>query len=137
MKYQFFTTLWFYWRRLRYVSLFNFSIDASCEDGSLGWLVNDDEKSPNCKMKKLIIQVKPHLCLFAVEDIQAESEVIYNYGESKWPWQTQVRLRLYIRSLKLKLPGSHWMQSLGEARPHQVFHKKTLLKKFNLLKHHY
>ncbi|XP_073346955.1 uncharacterized protein [Pagrus major] len=48
-----------------------------------GWLW----KSPNCKMKKLTVQGKPHLCLFAIEDIQAESEITYDYGESQWPWR--------------------------------------------------
>ncbi|XP_036961817.1 uncharacterized protein LOC119023775 isoform X4 [Acanthopagrus latus] len=62
-------------------------IDASQEDDSLGRLVNDGHKSPNCKMKKLTVQGKPHLCLFAIEDIQAESEITYDYGESQWPWR--------------------------------------------------
>ncbi|XP_041800876.1 N-lysine methyltransferase KMT5A-A-like [Chelmon rostratus] len=62
-------------------------IDASREDGSLGRLVNDAHKSPNCKMKKLTVQGKPHLCLFAIENIQADSEITYNYGESQWPWR--------------------------------------------------
>ncbi|XP_036934179.1 uncharacterized protein LOC119008227 isoform X3 [Acanthopagrus latus] len=57
------------------------------EDDSLGRLVNDGHKSPNCKMKKLTVQGKPHLCLFAIEDIQAESEITYDYGESQWPWR--------------------------------------------------
>lgn len=76
--------------KLRYVSFFNFSIDASREDGSLGRLVNDAHRSPNCKMKKLIVQGEPHLCLFAIENIQAESEITYDYGESQWPWRALV-----------------------------------------------
>ncbi|XP_076729854.1 N-lysine methyltransferase KMT5A-like isoform X1 [Maylandia zebra] len=62
-------------------------IDASREDDSLGRLVNDDHKYPNCKMKQLAVQDKPHLCLFAIENIQAESEITYDYGESMWPWR--------------------------------------------------
>ena len=33
------------------------------------------------------------------------------------------------RGLKLNLPGGRWRQSLGEAGPHQVFHKKSFVKK--------
>ncbi|CAL8289913.1 unnamed protein product [Arctogadus glacialis] len=62
-------------------------LDASCEDGSLGRLVNDANRSPNCKMRKMTVQCKPDLCLFAMENIQAESEITYNYGESLWPWR--------------------------------------------------
>nr|XP_043879455.1 uncharacterized protein LOC122767933 isoform X2 [Solea senegalensis] len=62
-------------------------IDASREDGSLGRLVNDDHKSPNCKIKKMTVQGKPHLCLFAIQNIQAETEITYDYGKSQWPWR--------------------------------------------------
>ncbi|XP_035981142.1 uncharacterized protein LOC110368365 isoform X2 [Fundulus heteroclitus] len=62
-------------------------IDASHEDGSFGRIVNDDHKSPNCKMKKLIVKDKPHLCLFAIKNIQAECEITYDYGDSLWPWR--------------------------------------------------
>uniref|UniRef100_A0A9J8A5I7 SET domain-containing protein n=1 Tax=Cyprinus carpio carpio TaxID=630221 RepID=A0A9J8A5I7_CYPCA len=62
-------------------------IDASREDGSLGRLVNDCHKSPNCKMRRLTVQGKPHLCLFAIENIEAETEITYDYGDSQWPWR--------------------------------------------------
>ncbi|CAJ1048439.1 uncharacterized protein LOC119023775 isoform X5 [Xyrichtys novacula] len=65
-------------------------IDASNEDDSMGRLVNDAHKSPNCKMKKMTVQFKPHLCLFAIKDIQAGSEITYDYGESEWPWRVLV-----------------------------------------------
>ncbi|XP_030270806.1 uncharacterized protein LOC115580511 isoform X2 [Sparus aurata] len=82
------------YREKQNVFLFDFEwnssswcIDASHEDDSLGRLVNDGHKSSNCKMKKLTVHGKPHLCLFAIEDIQAESEITYDYGESQWPWR--------------------------------------------------
>uniref|UniRef100_A0A8C1PY05 SET domain-containing protein n=1 Tax=Cyprinus carpio TaxID=7962 RepID=A0A8C1PY05_CYPCA len=65
-------------------------IDASREDGSLGRLVNDCHKSPNCKMRRLTVQGKPHLCLFAIENIEAETEITYDYGDSQWPWRNLV-----------------------------------------------
>lgn len=73
------------------VLLYLFSVDASREDGSLGRLVNDNHKSPNCIMKKVIVNGRPHLCLFAVKNIQAGTEIDYNYGDSKWPWRNKVR----------------------------------------------
>ncbi|XP_052425570.1 N-lysine methyltransferase KMT5A-A-like [Carassius gibelio] len=36
-------------------------LDASKEDGSLVRLVNDNHKNPNCVMKKIIVDNKPHL----------------------------------------------------------------------------
>ncbi|KAM9750700.1 N-lysine methyltransferase KMT5A-like [Menidia menidia] len=62
-------------------------IDASREDGSFGRLVNDDHLHPNCKMKKMISEGKPHLFLFALRDILPGEEITYNYGGSDWPWR--------------------------------------------------
>uniref|UniRef100_A0A672YNR5 SET domain-containing protein n=1 Tax=Sphaeramia orbicularis TaxID=375764 RepID=A0A672YNR5_9TELE len=61
-------------------------LDASVEDQSLGRLVNDKHKNPNCK----ILDGMPHLCLFAIRDIVPGEEVTYNYGDSDWPWRKQV-----------------------------------------------
>ncbi|KAM9812124.1 N-lysine methyltransferase KMT5A-A-like isoform X2 [Syngnathus typhle] len=65
-------------------------IDASTEDGSLGRLLNDNHKSPNCTMKKIIVNDEPHLCLFAIKNIEMGTEIDYNYGDSKWPWHEEV-----------------------------------------------
>ncbi|KAK7880589.1 hypothetical protein WMY93_032777 [Mugilogobius chulae] len=64
-------------------------IDAAQEDGSLGRLVNDDHSHPNCKMKRIMLEAKPHLCLFASRDIQPGEEITYDYGGSDCPWRTQ------------------------------------------------
>jgi len=66
------------------------SIDASKEDGSLGRLINDDHRQPNCRMKKINVNEKPHLCLFALHDIKEGEEITYDYGGSDCPWRTQV-----------------------------------------------
>lgn len=66
------------------------SVDAAREDGSLGRLVNDDHINPNSKMKFLNVEGKPHLCLFATQDISAGEEITYNYGNSDWPWRCKV-----------------------------------------------
>ncbi|XP_058626759.1 histone-lysine N-methyltransferase set-1-like [Onychostoma macrolepis] len=66
-------------------------MDAPEEDGSLGRLVNDDHKKPNCKFKIIAVNNHPHLCLFAIADILPGQELTYNYGTSDWPWRTQVK----------------------------------------------
>lgn len=68
------------------------SLDASKEDESLGRLVNDNNKNPNCVMKKIIVDNKPHLYLFAIKKIEIGSEIEYNYRDSKWPWRRKVNL---------------------------------------------
>ncbi|XP_056256201.1 uncharacterized protein LOC130184300 isoform X2 [Seriola aureovittata] len=68
----------------------NWRIDASSEDGSLGRLVNDDYKSPNCEMRTVVCEGKPHLCLFAVKKIFRGDEITYNYGDSSYPWRSTV-----------------------------------------------
>uniref|UniRef100_A0A8C1PWY1 SET domain-containing protein n=1 Tax=Cyprinus carpio TaxID=7962 RepID=A0A8C1PWY1_CYPCA len=65
-------------------------IDACEEDSSLGRLVNDDHRRPNCKMKTIKVNENPHLCLFAIRDITAGEELTYNYGDSNWAWRAQV-----------------------------------------------
>uniref|UniRef100_A0A671PQX2 SET domain-containing protein n=1 Tax=Sinocyclocheilus anshuiensis TaxID=1608454 RepID=A0A671PQX2_9TELE len=65
-------------------------IDASSEDGSFGRLVNDDHQHPNCKMKKIYVNGKPHLCLFALKDINEGEEITYDYEGDDCPWRTQV-----------------------------------------------
>ncbi|KAM8916860.1 N-lysine methyltransferase KMT5A-A-like [Spinachia spinachia] len=64
-------------------------VDAAQEDGSLGRLVNDDLYNPNCKMKKVIGDGKPHLFLFALRDIAPGEEITYEYGGKYCPWRKQ------------------------------------------------
>ncbi|KAL1274946.1 hypothetical protein QQF64_027760 [Cirrhinus molitorella] len=73
----------FKWRRKAWC------IDASREDGSFGRIVNDDHKQPNCKMKKIDVNGKPHLCLFALKDIKEGEEITYDYGGEDYLWRTQ------------------------------------------------
>ncbi|XP_053537259.1 histone-lysine N-methyltransferase NSD3 isoform X2 [Ictalurus punctatus] len=65
------------------------TIDAARDDGTLGRLVNDDHINPNCKMKRIIVKGKPHLCLFALRDITPGEEVTYNYGDADCPWRSK------------------------------------------------
>lgn len=68
------------------------SIDASKEDGSLGRLANDDHVNPNCKVRKIVCEGKPHLCLFAVKKISPDEEITYSYGNASYPWRQTVGL---------------------------------------------
>lgn len=67
-------------------TFFSSSIDASVEDKSLGRLVNDDHRRPSCKMKTVEVEGRPHLCLFALRDIDPGEEITYDYGKADWPW---------------------------------------------------
>ena len=58
----------------------------------MGRLINDDYKHPNANMKVIEFQGKPHLCLFAVDDLDPGSEVRYNYGKNiPYPWRVSVK----------------------------------------------
>ena len=61
------------------------SIDATFST-SLGKFVNDSSK-PNSKMNIVLIDGKPHLLLFALIDIQPDTELRYNYGATKLWWR--------------------------------------------------
>ncbi|XP_019724287.1 probable histone-lysine N-methyltransferase set-1 [Hippocampus comes] len=65
-------------------------IDASREDESFGRLVNDEHRRPNCRMKWIDVDGKPHLCLFALTDIHDGEEITYDYGGEDCPWRTQM-----------------------------------------------
>ncbi|XP_059184397.1 N-lysine methyltransferase KMT5A-A-like isoform X2 [Centropristis striata] len=86
----------------------NYCLDASVEDKSLGRLVNDDNRKPNCKMKTIDIVGMPHLCLFAIKDITPGEEVTYNYGDADWPWRKQ------------KSSPEVWKQTVDESDRPQV-----------------
>lgn len=74
--------------------LFYFSrIDASEEDGSLGRLVNDDEKDSNSVVKRVIVDGKPRLCFFASKNIGKGEEVTFTYFQGEYdqfPWREKV-----------------------------------------------
>ncbi|XP_016114813.1 uncharacterized protein [Sinocyclocheilus grahami] len=40
-------------------------------------------------MKKIDVNGKPHLCLFALKDIKGGEEITYDYGGDDCPWRTQ------------------------------------------------
>lgn len=42
-------------------------------------------------MKTIDVDGMPHLCLFAIKDIDPGKEITYNYGNADWPWRQQVQ----------------------------------------------
>ncbi|KAM9707776.1 uncharacterized protein ACNS7B_000282 isoform 5-T5 [Menidia menidia] len=89
-------------------------VDAATDDGSLGRLVNDDHLSPNSRMKTVKVNGKPHLCLFAIKDINPGEEITYNYGNYDWPW------RVKVSACPDKTPGEEQMVSLSSSLEPQV-----------------
>ena len=72
---------------------FVFRIDATIDDGSLARLVNDDDICPNASMKKVFVDGKPHLALFAIKNISKGQEIRYNYGPTQYTWRQMVYFR--------------------------------------------
>ncbi|XP_040928788.1 uncharacterized protein LOC114865608 isoform X2 [Betta splendens] len=103
--------------------LFNFSfngsnwcIDASTDDGTLGRLVNDEHKSPNCEMRKVTHEGKPHLCLFALKKIFAGEEITYNYGDSAYPWRSAESSKKHdVRITAATSPGKEGIDNYSSA----------------------
>jgi len=75
------------------------SIDASFVSG-LGRLVNDSLHEPNCKIKVIHVEEKPHLCLFAMRDIEVHEELRYSYGpkslNDELPWRVGFYTAVHI-----------------------------------------
>lgn len=62
------------------------------DDGSLGWLVNDDVDKANCKVQVQEENNTPSLYFISLRDIQPGEEILYNYGHGDYPWRTKVLL---------------------------------------------
>ncbi|KAG2462214.1 KT5AA methyltransferase, partial [Polypterus senegalus] len=76
-------------------------IDAAKEDDSLGRLVNDNHINPNCKVKRITVKGKPHLCLFAIRDISPGEEITYDYGSGDWPWRCKVIMIQFLKKTQV------------------------------------
>lgn len=68
-------------------------------------------------MKRLNVQGKPHLCLFAIEDIQAGTEITSDYGDLQWPWRVLVSKNSLLNMLLIK--------SCLKLRFFSLFHSST------------
>ena len=52
--------------------------------------MNDSKYFPNCKMKKVMLEAVPYLCIFATRDIEISEEITYYYGVDELPWHEEV-----------------------------------------------
>ena len=64
-----------------------FSIDATHQYARLGRLINDSKANPNCKVEKLVINSRPHLCVFALKPIRIGEEIQYDYNDDEAWWR--------------------------------------------------
>jgi len=59
----------------------HYCIDATTETGRLGRLVNHSRLQPNCCTKVVMVDKVPRLVLIAKTDIEAGTELLYDYGD--------------------------------------------------------
>ena len=55
----------------------------------------NDSPWPNAKMKCLMINGQPALCLFALKTIESQDEIVYDYGADNLWWRSKVIILLY------------------------------------------
>lgn len=58
-----------------------YCIDATSESGRFGRLLNHSRLTPNCATKVVMLGDTPRLILVAKSDIQAGTELLYDYGD--------------------------------------------------------
>nr|XP_022295446.1 N-lysine methyltransferase KMT5A-like [Crassostrea virginica] len=68
-----------------------YCIDAT-KERSLGRLLNDDHRNPNCKPKIIEKDGKPHVYFVALRDINTGEELRYNYGPGIYSWRTSKKV---------------------------------------------
>lgn len=54
----------------------------------------NDSQHPNVKMKLMKLNGEPHLCIFALRDINKTEEIHYDYGVDDLPWRQEVIIDL-------------------------------------------
>lgn len=59
----------------------HYCIDATAESGRLGRLVNHSRLHPNMMTKVVMLDKSPRLVLIAKSDIEAGTELLYDYGD--------------------------------------------------------
>ena len=69
-----------------YFYFLHLSIDGTLYDHRQGPFVNDSSV-PNAVMKKIVVDSKPRLCLFALKDIGIGDELRYSYEDEGLEWR--------------------------------------------------
>lgn len=76
------------------MSILIFSIDATNNIYDIGRMVNDAQPETveeNVLIKIVVVDQLPHLCLFALRDIEIGEELRYDYGIDDLPWRKKVK----------------------------------------------
>ena len=63
------------------MTVINCSIDATEETNRMGRLINHSKSKANLSIKVVGSEKGPHLCFFASCDIEAGTELFYDYGD--------------------------------------------------------
>lgn len=59
-----------------------YCLDATEETNTMGRLLNHSRKHPNVKPVGLVLDGKPTIVFYAIEDVLPSVELLYDYGES-------------------------------------------------------
>ena len=76
-------------RNFSIVSCLFFSVDATYQE-NIGRMINDAVPGSllqNAKIKIVVENCEPHICLFAKREIKKGEEIRYDYGEDNLPWR--------------------------------------------------
>ena len=65
-----------------YFDKFEWCLDATIDDGRFGRLINHSYLRPNLKPSKHVHHNKARIMFKAIADIECNSELLYNYGET-------------------------------------------------------
>ena len=78
-------------------------------------MVNDDRHG-NAKMKKLLVDGKPHLCLFATKHIGEGDQLFFDYGDdvTRLYWRKKVTSCYFAHAaMRLQLKECHELRRLN------------------------
>ncbi|XP_065677366.1 uncharacterized protein LOC136092753 [Hydra vulgaris] len=93
-----------------------YCIDAT-EDCHLARYVNDSKKKPNCKMKKVMVRESPHLCLFAIKDIDVGTELRYDYmDDGKLWWRNFIEYKTPYQLPKVDLDDNEYDFTISDVK---------------------
>ncbi|KAJ8039228.1 hypothetical protein HOLleu_16877 [Holothuria leucospilota] len=69
-------------------------------------MVNDSERA-NCKMKVVVVDGQPKLCLFAIKPIEKDTELRFDYGVKDLPWRKYVSKYLVYSFTLICVANTH------------------------------
>ena len=102
--------------KLKFNIKFSFSIDGTYAN-KMGNFVNDAQHFSNCEVSIVLVKEIPHLCLFAISNMEIGEELRYDYGEEskKLWWRKHVSISTSLRRRKkvIKIYFKKFMKQLN------------------------